>query len=87
MVSHRTAQRSALDGGAEVVVAHLQRQGPGHVLLPFQVAVARPFLLCFFQAGIRLVPFILGKFAEVQYLCEREDGVFQTAQTASETFL
>ena len=71
-----------MDGGAEFMVAHLQGQGPRHVLLPFQAAVSRHFLLCFFQTGIRLVPFIPGKFVEVQNLHERRDGVLQTTQTA-----
>ena len=82
MASHRTGRRSTLDGGAEFMVAHLQGQGPRHVLLPFQAAVSRHFLLCFFQTGIRLVPFIPGKFVEVQNLHERRDGVLQTTQTA-----
>lgn len=64
------------------MVTHLQRQRPRHFLLPFQVAVSRHFLLCFFQTGIWLVPFILGQFVEVQYLCESGDGIFETAQTA-----
>ena len=82
MASHRTARRSTVDRGAELVGAHLQRQGPRHFLLPFQVVAGRHFLLFFFQTGIWLVPFILGQFVEVQYLRESGDGSFETAQTA-----
>ena len=82
MTSHRTARRSTMDRGAEFVGAHLQRQGPRHFILPFQVAAGRHFLLCFFQTGIWLVPFIVGQFVEVQHLRESGDGSFETAQTA-----